>query len=407
MKKYLPFIVLTFVFCSKLYAQERFKDKIFANVAVDSVVYGQGNTFDGKLQQLKIDIYQPEGDAAVARPLIILVHGGAFLTNNSRRDAEIVQWSKAFAQRGYVCVSLQYRLGIVLDFAKLTSEFSSAVWRATLDFREATKYLKSKSNIYKIDTNQIFGIGISAGAIAMLHAQMLDLPEELNASNPKIDTAGKSLVFNRELASFSPKIKGIINLSGAIGNVEWMKNNTSCALLNIHGDKDLTIPYKTDFFKAGPFPIARVSGGFSIDSMARILKMDAQLYTFKGAGHAPFSPRLGNLAVSNAYLDTTENLMVDFLFKRILNSSLAVQGSLDASHFNVFPNPAKELLNVQFLNTSNYEISISNMLNQNVLSIENRGVEQLQINLSPLPAGVYTLQFKNNQGRYTRKLLVE
>lgn len=407
MKKYFLLNAFVYLICVNSYAQERFLNKIFTNVTVDSAVYGRGNTFAGTPQDLKIDIYQPENDVEASRPLIIMAHGGAFLTNNSKRDSEVVAWCKAFAQRGYVCVSLQYRLGIVLDLSKLTAEFSSALWRATLDFREATKYINSKASDYNIDTNQIFGIGISAGAIAMLHAQMLDLPEELNAANPKIDTVGKSLVFNSALAKFSPKIKGIINLCGAIGEVSWMKNNINYSLLNIHGDKDPTVPYKTGFFKVGSLPIAKISGSFSIDSMARTLAMDTELYTFKGAVHVPFSPRSGNLLVSNAYLDSTEKLMVNFLYKRLSNNSVAVEESDHTNGFSIFPNPAKELLTIKFLQASNYQFSISNVWNQTVISGQTNGADEYQLNVSMLNAGIYFLQLQNDKDRYVKKIMIE
>lgn len=407
MKKYFILTALFYLICVNSYAQERFLNKVFTNVTVDSVVYARGNTFAGIPQDLKIDIYQPENDVVSSRPVIIMAHGGAFLTNNSKRDSEVVAWCKAFAQRGYVCVSLQYRLGIVPDLSKLTSEFSSAVWRATLDFREATKYIKSKADIYKIDTNQIFGMGISSGAIAMLHAQMMDLPQELNAANPKIDTAGKSLVFNKELSKFSPKIKGIINLCGAIGDVAWMKNNRNFSLLNIHGDKDPTVPYKTGFFKVGSLPIASISGSFSIDSMARKLAMDSELYTFKGAGHVPFSPRSGNLLVSNAYLDSTEKLMVNFLYKRLSTNSVAVEESDNTNGFSIFPNPAKELMTIKFLEAANYQISISNVWNQTVYSGQMIGNDKYQLNVSMLDAGIYFLQLLNDKGRFVKKIVIE
>lgn len=407
MKKYILLNLLVYLQIVSTYAQERFLNKVFTNVKLDSVVYGKGNTFDGKPKDLKIDIYQPEGDQSAARPLIIMAHGGAFLNNNSNRDSEVVDWCKAFAQRGYVCVSLQYRLGIVLDLAKIKTEFSAAVWRATLDFREATKFLKSKANVYKIDTNQIFGIGISAGAIAMLHAQMLDLPQELNAATPKIDTVGKSLVFNSALSPFSPKIKGMINLCGAIGDVSWMKNNTNYSLLSIHGDKDPTIPYKTNFFKIGPLPIAQLSGSFSIDSMARTLAMDTELYTFKGAAHVPFSPRNINVIESKAYFDTTEQLMVSFLYKKLTASSVAVYVADKSDGISISPNPAKEVLTIRLLQAQNYQLSISNIWNQTVVATQTNGNDELQLNIEMLDAGIYFLLLQNDKDRVVKKIIIE
>jgi len=57
-----------------------------------------------------MDIYQPTGDIETARPLIIWAHGGSFQSGTSA-DADVVALSQAFAKKGFVCASINYRLG--------------------------------------------------------------------------------------------------------------------------------------------------------------------------------------------------------------------------------------------------------------------------------------------------------
>lgn len=141
--------------------------------------------------------------------------------------------------------------------------------------------------------------------------------------------------------------------------------------------------------------------------MARTLAMDTELYTFKGAVHVPFSPRSGNLLVSNAYLDSTEKLMVNFLYKRLSNNSVAVEESDHTNGFSIFPNPAKELLTIKFLQASNYQFSISNVWNQTVISGQTNGADEYQLNVSMLNAGIYFLQLQNDKDRYVKKIMIE
>ncbi|TAH26456.1 MAG: T9SS C-terminal target domain-containing protein [Cytophagales bacterium] len=395
------------IFIAPSLSQERYSDKIFDKVIIDSVVYAKGKLFDGKIQELKLDIYQPEGDLQGKRPLIIMAHGGAFLTNNSKRDSEIVDWCTTFAQKGYVCVALQYRVGILFDLTKLQSEFANATWRATLDFREAIKYLKHRANDFRVDTNQFYGIGISAGAIALFHAQMLDLPSELNSANPPIDTLGKSLEFNTNIFNYSPKIKAFVNICGAIGEVNWMKNNLDYSLLNIHGDKDPTIPYKTDVFKAGPFPIAKISGSFSIDSMANILGMSSELYTFKGAEHVPFSPRNTDKVRSKAYMDTTVLLMKDFLFKSVKKNSVGVDLSVVFSSLKIYPNPAKDVLQLNFEQAMEGNLKITDCMNKTILTKYLNQERNCLLDVSNFNSGLYIIHFDINGRYFSRKIIIE
>ncbi|MFN5885191.1 MAG: alpha/beta hydrolase [Bacteroidota bacterium] len=93
-------------------AQTRFRDSVFASIKVDSnVAYGTNNTFLGVPQNLVMDIYQPEGDTANSRPVIVIAHGGSFI-NGDRRLPDVVHLCKQFAKRGYVTASIQYRQGI-------------------------------------------------------------------------------------------------------------------------------------------------------------------------------------------------------------------------------------------------------------------------------------------------------
>ena len=57
--------------------------------------------------QLKLDIFRPLGDTATSRPAVVWMHGG-FFTGGDKSN----MWdqARAVAERGYVGVSLQYRL---------------------------------------------------------------------------------------------------------------------------------------------------------------------------------------------------------------------------------------------------------------------------------------------------------
>ena len=79
------------------------------------------------MQTLLMDIYQPYNDPMAARPFMVLVHGGSFLQGNK---SDLEETCRAFARKGYVAVSIQYRLG----YTSLTAAGAvQTVIRATQD----------------------------------------------------------------------------------------------------------------------------------------------------------------------------------------------------------------------------------------------------------------------------------
>jgi predicted esterase len=381
--------ILIFHF-SSLQAQ-RYFEPIFNEVLEDSLVYAIGNDYLGNKQELKLDIYEPKDDAASNRPLILFFHGGGFLFGN-KREEELVYWAKSMAKRGYICMSVQYRLGIeTSNFFNINPEVAKAVWRATLDARAAVQYAKANATKHRIDTTQIFLTGVSAGAIASIHSQMLDTDVEFSQSSPRINPAGTGLTVPDEYLSYNFRVKGILNLCGAIGNLNWMRNNTNYHLLNIHGDQDPTIPYKTGAFRVGPLNITTLSGSFSIDSMAKVLGIKSQLHTFKGMGHVPFSPRGTNASNSKFYIDSVEVLIRDFLFPLVDENSVSIDETNFEQAITIFPNPAQDWIMVQNKYVSNIEIEIKDLMGKNLDSFLSNELNT-KIPLNNYKDGVYMLR---------------
>ena len=76
-----------------------------------------------------MDIYEPEGDTMEDRPVIIFAHSGAFFTG-SKEAQDMVELCKESARRGYVAISMEYRLGL-----NILSSYSGerAVYRGVQD----------------------------------------------------------------------------------------------------------------------------------------------------------------------------------------------------------------------------------------------------------------------------------
>src|ERR1043166_8505224 len=158
----------------------RYDQEVYSTVHItNNLTFGSNVDYAGVTQNLTMDIYEPTADTATVRPLIVWVHGGSFL-GGTKNDVDVTSLSTHFAKRGYVCASINYRLGMNVPPTQTTA--TQAVFRAVQDLKAAIRYLRkdaATNNTYKIDPDMIFAAGSSAGAFTALHLAYLDQPGEL------------------------------------------------------------------------------------------------------------------------------------------------------------------------------------------------------------------------------------
>ena len=131
---------------------------------------------------LCLDVYEPEGGAVSPRPLVVFLHGGAFLFGDKRNDLQRT-FTEHLVRRGYVVASVNYRLGI--SFGGLFS-VERTVYRGVQDTRAALDYLITHAGEYRIDPQQIYLSGSSAGAIIALTTTFMDADEVFDSVERRI-----------------------------------------------------------------------------------------------------------------------------------------------------------------------------------------------------------------------------
>lgn len=286
MKNILLFAVL---FCStSLFSQnydaERYRSKIFASsTAQIDVQYGSAPqwVFPYWDEDLYVDIYTPTGDNNPKRPLIIFAHSGGFL--NGAKDVDnMVAICDSFAQKGYVTASIAYRKG----FNPLDGQSAErAVYRGIQDGKAAVRYFKEYANIYKIDTNNIFFGGMSAGGYIALHAAYMDKESERPASTfgggtvndlGCLDCAGNSY-------NHTSEVKAILDYWGAVQDTSIIEPGNIPVMI-MHGENDPTVP----FVYGHPFglpTLPQTYGGQPISERAQALGIPYEYYTSQGSLH--------------------------------------------------------------------------------------------------------------------------
>ena len=187
---------------------------------------------DTNVIPLCMDIYEPEDHSDAMRPLIVLIHGGAFY-NGDKQDETYVKWCRHYASLGYVAVSVNYRMG----FLPYKNAIDCAGYRATQDVNAAIRYLLHHADTYRINPDWIFTWGTSAGGITALNVAFM-----------KDGNRPKSVLQEGKIAKLNPKftetfkIKAVANMWGAVHDTNILANSR-IPVISFHGDADGIVPY--------------------------------------------------------------------------------------------------------------------------------------------------------------------
>lgn len=139
-------------------------------------LYFYQNANEITYKNLLFDLYQPKKDTTNDRPLVIIVHGGAFVSGSKDdRNQSIVGYCDSLAVRGYVVASIDYRVGLTLKNIKNelfvdSLDFKRAVQWGVQDLQVAIRFFRNHAGEYDIDREKIFVIGNSSGAILAMQS---------------------------------------------------------------------------------------------------------------------------------------------------------------------------------------------------------------------------------------------
>ena len=284
----------------------RYKDIIFSDVTLDEdLSYNPNGPAQDKKSWL-FDIYQSKNDTAQNRPLIIWMHGGGFKFDTKEAKG-VALWSKTFAQRGYVCASINYSLSKESTLFKF-DKLMEATYYAVQDAKMAVMYFKEHYKEYHINPDKIILAGNSAGGIIAVQtaystnielAKMAGLPDTVaGAKDPELF-----------------KVAGVINLWGGIFDLEWMKN-THVPIVNILGNRDNVVPPS---HKSAP-----LYGGIAIHTQADELHTPNKLKIFEGYAHElqrHFNPIFpAGKPTQKRWLEAGQ-FAADFLYTNVIESN--------------------------------------------------------------------------------------
>ena len=262
-------------------AQDRFLDAEFEVQIERDIVYATGAVRSPEVGEidLLLDLYRPSGaDLPPLSPGFVLIHGGGF-TGGSKTSAAMVAFGQAYAERGYVCVSINYRLvgddPPTEDLAvSPTVPISRALAAARVDAALAVDWMRANAATYGIDPTRIAIGGYSAGAITAL-----------------------GVGYNDPAGPLGADVQVVMSLSGGLYGSESLIGADSPPLIMIHGTADSTVP----------FSLAE-----AIEARALSVGLRFEFYALDGVGHG-----------TPSVLETTEVFGIT-LARRITNYLYAI-----------------------------------------------------------------------------------
>ena len=434
MKRFLPIFIITFcnaqmtltydgLVRESLYSDSiRYLDEVFENVTItEDVVYGNApdlpfiflfewNTYD---IDLDMDIYEPEGDTETQRPVIIFIHAGAFFSGHNELD-DVVALSISAAKRGYVAVSINYRLGL-----NILSSYSGerAVHRGVQDASAAVRYLKEFAGEYNIDANNIFVWGTSAGSFIGLHLAFSEDDERPESTyggggDPDlgcIDCEGNSY-------DHDSRPKALVSCWGAIGDLDWIDPENDVPSILFHGTADPIVPYNSGFPFTFNILLPIVYGSNLIQGRLSELGIENEFHGEEGQLHEYWGTVNGNwFDGPNEYFEQIQSDAFLFLYNQLYSVEVPIDHEVIPKSFTLhqnYPNPFNPITTLRYDLPQESDVTLTiyditgRMVQTLVNELQQSGMKKVIWNASDVSSGVYIYQIQAGDFRQTKKMVL-
>lgn len=284
----------------------------------EDIIYAEGlshddwNSSNTTALPLYMDSYVPENNSQ-NRPLLMLIHGGAFIGGSKQQDA-IVDMANYYASRGFVVFSIDYRLRdhmgtIPQAWIDATSGGTPsnldqiyAMYPAHRDAKAAIRWIIANADNYHINTDYITVGGGSAGAITSIGigvSELGDYKDEISSSEDNtLSTTNLSQTYEvQTILDFWGSNVSIEILELVYGYQRFNSNNPS--LFITHGTEDTTVPF---------------TSAEDLKTIWETNEIDFVYYPLQGKGHGPWDATVNGKSLSDLsfeFLVENQNLNVE------------------------------------------------------------------------------------------------
>lgn len=389
MKKFfISALIITFSYLTQAQCPTgRYLNNLFQTDTLKDIIYGWNTKASGSgTDTLKLDLYLPEADALEKRPLIIFAHGGSFY-GGTKSDGDVTYYADQFAKKGYVCASISYRLESIIALSSL-EKMVKEVLRASQDGRAAVRYFRkdaATSNLYKIDPNQIYFAGSSAGGILAIHVAYLQDADPLPATWVSWGNAIGGLEGNSGNPGYSSQVQGIVSFAGAIADTAYLQNR-DIPWIGFHAHRDGTVPDSIGYpFGLPLLPTLMGSQMMHVKSLQN--GTFHEYYPYNGSYHPPYADGLPST------WDSIESKTAYFLYQLLACNTEGYSGISEPDAFGqvaIYPNPNQGSFVVRCVNSSSGKWSVYSIDGTKCMS-GNYESADFSIEFKSMP-GIYVLE---------------
>ncbi|MEX2597187.1 MAG: T9SS type A sorting domain-containing protein [Salibacteraceae bacterium] len=391
MKQSLLFIFISLtVLSSRLVSQThcdgtRYIEPVFENIdSTIAIQFGENVTAAGNDKALFMDIYYPEAEFFFRRPLVVLAHGGSFVSGNRKH---LRLFCIELAERGFVAATIDYRLYDAFNQPIDSIAVYDVGIKATSDMKASVRWFKenaSLSNDFGIDTNNIIIGGVSAGAITALQFAYLDSNDYVSGSTIDSVIQANGGIRGNSSANYahSDNVKGVLNFSGALKDGHWIDPGEN-TVFSVHDEFDDVVPYGQDVSTELGTPV-EVSGSAEVHRQAKLDGIRSQLITIKGSEeHVSYFLNGQNTADYKLVMDSTAIFLEYTVCDRVQKAGHPVDKEL----VRLFPNPSSSRIHIRS-GQKIKEVSLISM--EGKLMKRTSDLDDVStIDVSDLPAGIY------------------
>ncbi len=380
----------------------RYLTNVFPSATKTTVQFGQNINTSGFQQTFYMDIYQPDGDTAQKRPTIVFAHGGSFIFGT--RD-DMAATCLDFAKKGYVTATIDYRLWNILAGTPDSFQMLDVVAKAIGDMKASVRQLRLdaySTNTFRIDTNNIFVGGLSAGAIAALHVAMMGPNDSIAPYlKSKIVANGgwEGSTGNAANATHSSKVRGVVSLSGALYRKEIMDSNDP-PFIAIQGTADAIVPFNRGL-AAG---IITMEGSNLMDQRATAVGVSHHFTAVPGGGHTDIYdlPQFST-SLTSFYLN---GLL--FLKNLMCNPTATDETQPFDSQIAIYPNPSGAAMVFDLKTEHPCDVFLYDMMGRCVKNMQQVS-GTLTLEKSEIGSGTFIAHFiaQNKTTSTSRKIIFE
>lgn len=366
------------------------------------ITYATATTWQGNNQALKLDVYYPilAIDTLPLRPLILMVHGGGLVSGDKINYTRVC---KEFAKRGFVAVTINYRLGLNCNNDSISEE--KAKYRAQQDIRSAFRFVVENAGLLRVDTAWMFIGGGSAGSVASLGTVYIS-QAEWNAFTPGLETILGSLNSSGNNLTNPFSIKGIFNDWGAMLKTT-MQPEEMLPTISFHGEADSTVAIDSSF-GGGCVHVDKSYGSRAMHNLLIANGVCSDLSVKPGGGHGVYQDsifgtpfRVGRAACffKSLFCNTCTSIYQVDSVPASCNEPVGLTKFTQPTNWTPYPNPFHERINITSL--SGLEtFSLFNPIGQVLFS----GIDLPHQDFSNLEPGLYFLQVISSQKTETFSL---